>query len=148
MPFTKQYFHLRDLQKLGKSPQFGSYKYSAQELYAKGILLSIDQFSPRQFDRISVIIESNKIGVFTIELFNASHGEGGGSLGRSTRIASTELRMEDLLQAQYENRVSIPLFDGMAKMNLNLLLYQINKKYVLVSSFQMRFWFGSNLHPL
>jgi len=122
MPFTKQYFHLRDLQKSGKSPQFGSFKYSAQDLYDKGILLSMDQFSPRQFDRINIVISSNKIGVFTMEVYNTN-------MGVTSLIASTDLRMEDLLQAQFENRVSLALFDGMAKVNLNLLLYQINKKF-------------------
>lgn len=121
MPFTKQFFHLRDLQKSGRSPQFGSFKYSAQQLYEKGILLSIDQYSPRQFDRIDVVLSSNKAGLFDIELYKTN-------AGTSSHIASTEIRMEDLLQAQFENRVSLPLFDGMAKFNLNLLLYQINKK--------------------
>jgi Ras GTPase-activating-like protein IQGAP2/3 len=128
IPFTKQYFHLRDLQRSGKNPQFGSYKYSAQDLYDKGILLSIDQFSPRQFDRVDLVISSNKVGVFSMEVYSSNSGV-------SSLVASTDLRMEDLLQAQFENRVSLALFDGMAKFNLNLLLYQINKKYVLSSSF-------------
>ncbi|KAF8529115.1 ras GTPase-activating protein [Hysterangium stoloniferum] len=122
IPFTKQYFHLRELQKSGKNPQFGSYRYSAQELYAKGILLSIDQFSPRQFDRIDIVISSNEVGLFAMEVYN-SHS------GVSTLITSANIRMEDLLQAQFESRVSLPLFKGMAKFNLNLLLYQINKKF-------------------
>ncbi|EGN93059.1 hypothetical protein SERLA73DRAFT_98415 [Serpula lacrymans var. lacrymans S7.3] len=122
LPFTKQYFHLRDLQKSGKSPQFGSFKYSAKELYEKGILLSIDQYSPRQFDKIDLIISSNKAGIFTIELFNSS-------LGLTNRIASADLRMEDLLQSQFENQASLSLFNGMVKVNLSLLLYQINKKF-------------------
>lgn len=123
MPFTKQFYHLRDIQqKSGKPPQFGSFRYSAQDLYDKGILLSIDQFSPRQFDRIDLVLSSNKAGIFSIEVYNKN-------LGTSTLMAETELRMEDLLQAQFENRVSLALFDGMAKVNLNLLLYQINKKY-------------------
>ncbi|KAG8918288.1 hypothetical protein FRC01_001945 [Tulasnella sp. 417] len=119
LPFTKQYFHLRGLQKAGKAPQFGSFRYSAQELYDKGILLSIDQTSPRQFDKIDIIISSDKAGVFTLEIkdtyLNITKG-------------STDLKMEELLQAQYEHRTSLSLFDGMAKVNLNLLLYQINKK--------------------
>jgi len=127
MPFTKQFFHLRDLQRAGQSPQFGSFKYSAQDLYTKGILLSIDQFSPRQFDRINIVISSDKVGVFTIEVYNSTGGGGSASHG-SILVAATEVRMEDLLQAQFENRVSLALFDGMAKFNLNLLLYQINKK--------------------
>ncbi|EJT97529.1 hypothetical protein DACRYDRAFT_119220 [Dacryopinax primogenitus] len=121
MPFTKQYFHLRDLHKAGKNPQFGSYKYSAQELYDKGILLSIDKFSPRQFDRIDLVISSDQVGDFTVEMFNNTYG--------TSAMSSTTLRMEDLLQSQFENRVSLSLFDGLAKVNLNLLLYQINKKF-------------------
>jgi Ras GTPase-activating-like protein IQGAP2/3 len=123
MPFTKQYFHLRDLQKSGKTPQFGSFKYSAQDLYERGILLSIDQYSPRQFDKINLVISSNQLGVFTIEMFN-------NALGITNRMAIADVRLEDLLQAQYQDRASLSLFNGLVKFNLNLLLYQINKKWV------------------
>ncbi|EJD53517.1 hypothetical protein AURDEDRAFT_52863 [Auricularia subglabra TFB-10046 SS5] len=127
MPFTKQFFHQRDVQRSGKAAQFGSFKYSAQELYDKSILLSMDQFSPRQFEKIDIVISSDKMHVFTMEIFN-------NTLGASTLVASTELRMEDLLQAQFENRISLPLFDGMVKVHVNFLLYQINKKCVILSS--------------
>jgi hypothetical protein len=123
MPFTKQYFHLRDLQKSGKTPQFGSFKYSAQDLYERGILLSIDQHSPRQFDKIDLVISSNQLGVFSIEMFN-------NALGITNRMALADVRLEDLLQAQYQDRASLSLFNGLVKFNLNLLLYQINKKWV------------------
>jgi len=123
MPFTKQYFHMRDLQRSGKSPQFGSFKYSAQDLYDKGILLSIDQYSPRQFDKINLILSSNAVGVFNVEIYTST-------LGISSRVAAADVRMEDLLQAQFEDRASLSLFNGLAKFNLNLLLYQINKKCV------------------
>ncbi|KIJ20004.1 hypothetical protein PAXINDRAFT_166178 [Paxillus involutus ATCC 200175] len=122
IPFTKQYFHLRDLQRSGKSPQFGSFRYSAKDLYEKGILLSIDQFSPRQFDKIDVIISSEKTGVFTMEALN-------NALGITNRIGITDLRMEDLLQAQFENQASLSLLNGLVKVNLSLFLYQINKKF-------------------
>ena len=121
LPFTKQYFHLRDLQKAGKTPQFGSYKYSAQHFYDKGILLSIDQHSPRQFDKIDIVLSSNEVGVFTIEILN-------NALGITNRVAHADVKMEDLLQAQFENKASYSLFNGLAKFNLNLLLWQINKK--------------------
>jgi Ras GTPase-activating-like protein IQGAP2/3 len=123
LPFTKQYFHLRDLQKAGSTPQFGSFKYGAKDLYEKGILLSIDQYSPRQFEKIDLIISSNKAGVFTVEIYN-------NALGITNRIAAADVRMEDLLQAQFENRSSLSLFGGMVKVNLNLFLFQINKKCV------------------
>ena len=121
MPFTKQFFHQRELNRNGKSPQFGSFIYSAQELYDKGILLAMDQFSPRQYDRIDFVMESNEIGIFTIRVTNTINGF-------TTDIATQELRMEDLLQANFEGKMSLPLFDGLAKFNLNLLLFQINKK--------------------
>lgn len=121
MPFTKQYFHLRDMQKSGRMPQFGSFKYSGHDLYEKGILLSIDQYSPRQFDKIDIVISSNQVGVFTMEILNTS-------LGYTNRMATQELRMEDLLQAQFENKASMSLFNGMAKVNLTALLLHINKK--------------------
>jgi Ras GTPase-activating-like protein IQGAP2/3 len=124
MPFTKQYFHLRDLQKSGKLPQFGSFKYSAHDLYEKGILLSIDQYSPRQFDKIDIVISSNQVGIFNMEVINNTFSAG-------SRMASADLRIEDLLQAQFENKASLTLFDGMAKVNLTGLLQHINKKFYI-----------------
>ncbi|KAH7101116.1 hypothetical protein BKA62DRAFT_619136 [Auriculariales sp. MPI-PUGE-AT-0066] len=123
MPFSKQFFHQRDAQRSGRSAQFGTFKYSAQDLYDKGILLSMDQFSPRQFDRIDIVLSSNKMHVFTFEIYN-------NGMSSSILVGETELRMEDLLQAQFENRISLALFDGMVKVHVNLLLFQINKKYV------------------
>jgi Ras GTPase-activating-like protein IQGAP2/3 len=87
-------------------------------------LLSIDQYSPRQFDKVDLTISSNKAGVFTLDLDSSL-------LGISTRIATVEIRMEELLQAQYKNRSSLSLFNDMVKVNLNLFLYQINKKCVM-----------------
>jgi Ras GTPase-activating-like protein IQGAP2/3 len=123
LPFTKQYFHLRDLHKSGETPQFGSFLYTAKYLYEKGILLSIEQYSPRQFDKIQLTMSSNSPGVFTLLLESTL-------LGLPTRIASEDVRMEDLLQAKYEKRPSLSLFDGKVKVNFELFLYQINKKYV------------------
>ena len=121
LPFTQQYFHMRELQKAGKMPQFGSFKYSAQRFYDKGILLSIENYSPRQFDKLDIVISSNAVGVFTIEVFNHA-------LGITNRMATQDIKMEELLQAQFEDRASLSLFNGLAKFNLNLLLWQINKK--------------------
>jgi len=112
---------MRDLQKAGKLPQFGSFIYSARLWYDKGILLSIDQYSPLQYDKMDVVLSSNTVGVFSVEIRNHA-------LGVSNRIAIADVKMEELLQAQYEDRASLSLFNGLAKFNLKLLLYQINKK--------------------
>ncbi|KAK2466197.1 hypothetical protein APHAL10511_001839 [Amanita phalloides] len=122
IPFTKQYFHLRDLQKSGQAPRFGSYIYSAEKLYERGILLSIDQHSPRQFDKFQITMSSDTAGVFNLVLESSLYGG-------TTRVASEDVRMEDLLQAKYEKRSSLPLFEGKVKVNFELFLFQINKKF-------------------
>ncbi len=88
------------------------------------ILLSVNQFSPRQFDKIHLVISSNEVGVFTLEL--SSPPSAGSGSGHPT-TGHEELRMEDLLQAQFDNNVRLDLFDGTAAFNLNMLIHQINK---------------------
>ncbi|RXW25183.1 hypothetical protein EST38_g699 [Candolleomyces aberdarensis] len=122
LPFTKQYFHVRELQRSGQAPQFGSFIYTAKYLYEKGILLSIDSYSPRQFDKLQITMSSNTPGVFTVVL--------GSTLlsGVTSKIAKEDIRMEDLLQARYENRPSLSILGGKVKVNFELFLFQINKK--------------------
>ncbi|CAA7259744.1 unnamed protein product [Cyclocybe aegerita] len=127
LPFTKQFFHLRDLQRTGEAPRFGSYIYSAKALYDREILLSVDQYSPRQFDKLQITMSSNQAGVFKLLLESTL-------LGVPARIASQEVRMEDLLQAKYEKRSSLSLLDGKVQVNFDLFLFQINKKYVCPDS--------------
>ncbi|CAB4438667.1 unnamed protein product [Rhizophagus irregularis] len=118
LPFTRQYFHIRELQKSGRVPQFGSFKYTAQRLHEKGVLISITGYST--FDKISFTISSDEIGIFKIE---ASYA------GISVPGANMELRLEDLLQCQFNNTQVMTLFDGIAKVNVNLLIFLINKKF-------------------
>lgn len=123
LPFTLQHKHQRELQRAGNTPQFGSYLYTAKHLYEKEILLSIDRYSPRQFNKILLTMSSNAAGVFTLILEDATQGE-------AVRIATEDIKIEALLQAKFENRASLSMFQGKAKMHLENLLYQINKKCV------------------
>ncbi|TIB14627.1 hypothetical protein E3P89_00865 [Wallemia ichthyophaga] len=119
LPFTKQWSHLRDLKHTGKKFKFGSYKYAAQELYNRGLLLSISQVSPRQYDGIFLTFSSDEIGVFKIDLNIA---------GEQNAMASEDVRLEDMLQMQFENKSSIAICQGNVKCNLNVLLFQLYKK--------------------
>ncbi|KAH9263879.1 hypothetical protein BASA83_012698 [Batrachochytrium salamandrivorans] len=118
--FSKQYYHMRDLKKEGKVPQFGSFKYSAAELHKKGVLVSIDDYSPKQYGQISLILSSDEAGVFSVEV----------SFLGVKLPEKMELRLEDLLQNQYNKVDVVTLFD-MAKVNLNLLIFLINKKFYI-----------------
>ncbi|KAJ3038625.1 hypothetical protein HDV00_000469 [Rhizophlyctis rosea] len=116
--FTKQYYHQKDLQKSGKLPQYGSYKYSASDLHKKGVLVGIEDYSPKQYGGITLTISSDEAGVFNIEA----------SFMGIKMPEKMELRLEDLLQAQYNNVSVITLFEG-AKVNVNLLIFLLNKKF-------------------
>lgn len=85
-----QGMHQRQLDRSGKSYKYGSYKYSAQTLYDRGVLLSIDQFSPKQFDKISLTLSSDEVGVFEIE---AAH--------MGAPVTTVEVKLEDLLESQF-----------------------------------------------
>ncbi|KAJ7591074.1 ras GTPase-activating protein [Mycena floridula] len=122
IPFSKQYFHLRNLQKTGETPQFGSFLYSAKTLYEKSILLSIDQYSPRQFDKIQLTMSSDAPGVFSFILESTIFGP-------ATRLASDELTMDLLLQKNYTNDSILYMFGKQAKFDSGKLLNQINKKF-------------------
>ncbi|WVW83094.1 hypothetical protein I302_105112 [Kwoniella bestiolae CBS 10118] len=122
MFMSKQYRHQKSQQRQGKQAKFGSYKYTAADLYEKRILLSVNQFSPRQFDKLYIVIASNEVGVFKLELSCPSSVSGGGGI-----MGEDEIRMEDLLGAQYENKERLDMFEGQAAFALNMLIHQINK---------------------
>lgn len=138
MFMSKQYRHQRALAKEGKRAQFGSYTYTATDFNEKGesshapadwstfaeratdplpgVLLKIHDFSPRQYDKVQISISSNEVGVFEIEM-----------LSPEMALAAEQIRMEDLLQAQFDNEQNLVLFDGTAAFSINMLIHQINK---------------------
>jgi Ras GTPase-activating-like protein IQGAP2/3 len=124
LPFTKQFWHVRELQKAGVTPKFGSYFYTAKDLYDKKVLLSIEQYSPRQYDKFHVKISSDSVGIFTLVLESTM-------LGITSKVATENIRMEDLLQAKYEKQSCLVLFGGRVKVNFEPFLNEINQKYVL-----------------
>lgn len=143
LPFTKQYNHERELQRSGRVPKFGSFKYSARTLADKGVLVAWAGYPERQWDKLDLTISSNQVGVFTIE----------GSMG-SMMIpgASAEVPLDDLLQAQFDNHMFMNLFQtgagaaggaggagatmggkgagqGALRLNVNLFLHLVFKKF-------------------
>ncbi|KAJ1997840.1 iqgap- protein, partial [Coemansia thaxteri] len=120
LPFTRQYFHLRDLQRSGRVPRFGSFKYSAEKLYYKGVIVSVDGYPPRQLDKISLTISSDVPGVFDVQV---------SLMGVKMPGGGCELNMQDLLQLQYDNVQTMTLYEGSVVVNTNLLVFLINKKF-------------------
>ncbi|XP_006460082.1 hypothetical protein AGABI2DRAFT_202767 [Agaricus bisporus var. bisporus H97] len=123
IPFTKQFWHVRELQKAGVTPKFGSYFYTAKDLYDKKVLLSIEQYSPRQYDKFHIKISSDSVGIFTLVLESTM-------LGITSKLATENIRMEDLLQAKYEKQSCLVLFGGRVKVNFEPFLDEINQNFL------------------
>ncbi|CEP08000.1 hypothetical protein [Parasitella parasitica] len=119
-PFTRQYFHMRGLQKLGLVPKFGSYKYTAKQLHERKVLLELMDIPKRHYDRIPIILSMDQAGIITIE---------GSYSGWPMSSVQVDMRYEELLQTQFEGVQTVTVLDGMAKVNVNLLIYLINKKF-------------------
>lgn len=119
LPFTRHYNHLRSLEKQGKVPQYGSFKYTAAELYEKGILYSVTDYSVSQYDKISITISSDDPGTFIFEA----------TLMGIKIPQSPTIKLEELLDCQFNNVQKMTIFGGIAKVNVNLLLHFLNKKF-------------------
>ena len=120
MPFTKQWDHERELQRSGKSFKFGSYKYSARTLADKGVLVHWKGYTERQWPGIDLTISSNEVGVFTID---GSHGT------IMMQGATAQVPLDDLLQAQFNNTQFMDFFENTLRVNVNLFLHLIMKKF-------------------
>lgn len=120
MPFSKQYNHERELERSGRKPKFGSFKYSARALSEKSVLVSWKGYSDREWDKINLTISCDEVGVFLIE----------GSKG-SIQIpgASAQVPMDSLLAAQFANHQYMDLFEGGMRLNVNLFLHLLYKKF-------------------
>lgn len=127
LPFTKQYNHERELARSGRTPRFGSWKYSASKLAEKGVLVSWEGYDPSQWSRINLTVSSDEVGVFHLE----------GSMG-SLMIpgASASVPLDDLLQAQFDGHQFMNLFKGSSgsggeglRLNVNLFLHLVFKKF-------------------
>jgi len=103
--------------KQDKEHQFGSFKYTADKLFEKGVLVDLAGVPVSQRGKVSITISSDEVGVFELK---------GKFLG--VEVDAMELRLDDLLQKQFDNVQVMTLFDT-AKVNVNLLLFLLNKKF-------------------
>ena len=125
LPFTKQWTHERELAVSGRTPKFGSYKYSAAELAHRGVLVMWQGYSDRQWTQLDLTIFSNEIGVFGLEGSTSSSG--------SIAIpgASGTVSLDELLQAQYNGVPYLEFFDegGRVRVNVELFLRLVMRKF-------------------
>ncbi|XP_075215376.1 ras GTPase-activating-like protein IQGAP1 [Lycorma delicatula] len=93
-------------------------KYSASQLKEKGVVVSIEGLPNSQFKNVLFeITPSDSVGIFDIK---------GKFMG--VEVETVEINIQKLLQLQYEGIHVMDIF-GKAKININILLYLLNKKF-------------------
>ncbi|KAJ8065847.1 hypothetical protein OCU04_004951 [Sclerotinia nivalis] len=120
MPFSKQYNHEKELERTGRTYRFGSFKYSARTLSDKGVLVAWKGYPEREWDKINLTISCDQVGVFSIE----------GSKGSIVITgAVAQVPMDSLLAAQFANHQYMDMFEGAMRLNVNLFLHLLYRKF-------------------
>ncbi|KFP88987.1 PREDICTED: ras GTPase-activating-like protein IQGAP1, partial [Acanthisitta chloris] len=102
----------------GKSSKKISLKYTAARLHEKGVLLEIEDLQGNQFKNVIFEISpTEEVGDFEVK-----------AKFMGVQMETFMLHYQDLLQLQYEGVAVMKLFDR-AKVNVNLLIFLLNKKF-------------------
>lgn len=95
-----------------------SLKYSAARLHEKGVLLEIEDLQANQFKNVIFEISPmEEVGDFEVK-----------AKFMGVQMETYMLHYQDLLQLQYEGVAVMKMFDR-AKVNVNLLIFLLNKKF-------------------
>ncbi|XP_006873354.1 PREDICTED: ras GTPase-activating-like protein IQGAP2 isoform X2 [Chrysochloris asiatica] len=93
-------------------------KYTAARLQEKGVLLGIDDLQTNQFKNVTFdIMSTEDVGIFDVRAK---------LLG--VEMEKVQLNIQNLLEMQYEGVAVMKMFDKV-KVNVNLLIYLLNKKF-------------------
>uniref|UniRef100_A0A8C2VJP8 IQ motif containing GTPase activating protein 2 n=1 Tax=Chinchilla lanigera TaxID=34839 RepID=A0A8C2VJP8_CHILA len=93
-------------------------RYTATKLHEKGVLLGIDDLQTNQFKNVTFdIVATEDVGIFDVK-----------SKFLGVEMETVQLNIQDLLQMQYEGVAVMKMFDKV-KVNVNLLIYLLNKKF-------------------
>uniref|UniRef100_A0A8V5H0H1 Uncharacterized protein n=1 Tax=Melopsittacus undulatus TaxID=13146 RepID=A0A8V5H0H1_MELUD len=110
--------NLKPREMKGKNSKKISLKYTAARLHEKGVLLEIEDLQSNQFKNVIFEISpTEEVGDFEIK-----------AKFMGVQMETFMLHYQDLLQLQYEGVAVMKLFDR-AKVNVNLLIFLLNKKF-------------------
>uniref|UniRef100_A0A8C5I8W0 IQ motif containing GTPase activating protein 2 n=1 Tax=Gouania willdenowi TaxID=441366 RepID=A0A8C5I8W0_GOUWI len=95
-----------------------SLKYTAARLHEKGVVLEIEGLQTNQFKNVMFDISpTEEVGDFVVK-----------AKFMGVEMEKVQLHFQDLLQLQYEGVAVMKMFDK-AKVNVNLLIFLLNKKF-------------------
>ncbi|KAM8793472.1 ras GTPase-activating-like protein IQGAP2 [Eudromia elegans] len=108
----------KDEVKGSKKMKQTSLKYTAARLHEKGVILEIEDLQTNQFKNVIFdITPGEEVGDFEIK-----------AKFLGVEMEKVQLHFQDLLQMQYEGVAVMKMFDK-AKVNVNLLIFFLNKKF-------------------
>lgn len=109
----------KDTHTLSKLRSKMTVKYSAWKLQEKGVLMEVDQtLSPTEMKNVIFEISpTERNGVFSVRC-----------KFMGVELEKLDISIQELLELQYEGRSYMDMF-GRAKVNVNLLLYLLNRKF-------------------
>lgn len=125
--FGRQARHVRELERRQQVvPKFGGYKYTVRELMDRGVIQSIqvEGLSTKAYDKLHVSLSSDAQGIIDITCGFTALG-----IPLPNMEEHESVKLEDLLALQFENKAHTDLFDGCVTVNVNILIYFINKKF-------------------
>uniref|UniRef100_A0A8C5ANR7 IQ motif containing GTPase activating protein 2 n=1 Tax=Gadus morhua TaxID=8049 RepID=A0A8C5ANR7_GADMO len=95
-----------------------SLKYTGARLHEKGVVLEIEGLQANQFKNVMFeIAPSEEVGDFEVK-----------AKFMGVEMEKVQLHFQDLLQLQYDGVAVMKMFDK-AKVNVNLLVFLLNKKF-------------------
>uniref|UniRef100_A0A8C1CH05 IQ motif containing GTPase activating protein 2 n=1 Tax=Cyprinus carpio carpio TaxID=630221 RepID=A0A8C1CH05_CYPCA len=101
-----------------KKSKASSLKYTAAKLHEKGVILEIEGLQTNQLKNVMFdICPCEEVGDFEIK-----------AKFMGVEMEKVQLHFQDLLQLQYEGVAVMKMFDK-AKVNVNLLIFLLNKKF-------------------
>lgn len=126
IPFTKQWDHERELSRLGRRPEYGSFKYTAEALYHKGVLIEWKGRMGQALRDADLTISSDSVNHFLIE---------GSSGSMMIPGATASFTWDDLIEAQYQCQKHLKFFSGAGTacgelvLDTKLFMQQVSKKF-------------------
>ncbi|XP_069034269.1 ras GTPase-activating-like protein IQGAP2 isoform X1 [Embiotoca jacksoni] len=101
-----------------KKSKAHSLKYTGARLHEKGVILEIEGLQTNQFKNVMFDISpTEEVGDFEVK-----------AKFMGVEMEKVQLHFQDLLQLQYEGVAVMKMFDK-AKVNVNLLIFLLNKKF-------------------
>uniref|UniRef100_UPI00398EFC8F ras GTPase-activating-like protein IQGAP2 n=1 Tax=Pristiophorus japonicus TaxID=55135 RepID=UPI00398EFC8F len=105
-------------EKGNKKMKQSTLRYTAARLHEKGVILEIEGLQSNQFKNVLFdITPSEEVGDFEVK-----------AKFMGVEMEKVQLHFQDLLELQYEGVAVMKMF-GKAKVNVNLLVFLLNKKF-------------------